>query len=232
MEPPSEIENGKFFQRRYYMEPPNGSKHRPLESKVKSWGNYFLTSISDFVEANFSPSPSSDLDNSSNFFNGSGRDEKLNFAESDESGAEFKPDEAEIRHLNVKTEQKIFSPLLSENAMNREYLCPRNNALFKVESDTNATEDYCFKSKKTNSDFSGEESVDSFNFAAPKGWIKVGNQQLQGNHAKGDVFQSEKCAKVKNSYFYAKIETEPEINPSISDRNKFYRINSKYFLLI
>ena len=105
------------------MEPPNGSKHRPLENKVEKWGNEmenevqnlvvnwngkFLEYSSDEEDNDYdSPSPSSDLDNSSNFFSGSGRDEKLNFIESDESGAELKSDEAEIRNLNVKFEQKI-----------------------------------------------------------------------------------------------------------------------------
>ena len=102
------------------MEPPNGSKHRPLENKVVSWGNYFLSSLSDFVEANFTPNPSDSIDpNYSNFSIGSGRvDEDKMLKESNLSGVIDKPDDAEIR--NLKTEQKFFPPELSEGAANRE----------------------------------------------------------------------------------------------------------------
>ena len=183
------------------MEPPNGFKYRPLESKVKKRGPFL---IGNLLEKDLNP-PSSIDQNFSNFSIGSGRvaDDKI-LEESNLSGVDNKPDDAEIGNLKME----FFSPELSKGAANREIRnfesgkanLTAENQNFKVidycsNSDI-ATEDYCSKSEKTNSDLSGEESVDSYNFVAPKGWTKLSNQQAQDDHPKDDVFLSNKCAKV------------------------------------
>ena len=77
MEPPNGMKNPKNFFQQY--------EHPPIMNKVKKWGKYFLTSLSDFVEANFTPNPSNSLDHSSNFSIDMGQRNSQFYSNHDES---------------------------------------------------------------------------------------------------------------------------------------------------
>ena len=67
------------------------NEHPPIMNKVKEWGNFFLSCVSDFIETNFElPNPTNSIDNiSSNFSIGMGQDELVDY--NDESS--FKADD-------------------------------------------------------------------------------------------------------------------------------------------
>ena len=218
------------------MEPPNGFKYRPLESKVKKRGPIL---IGNLLEIDLNPSGSIDQC-SSNFSIGSGRvvDNKM-LDESNLSGVDIKPEDAEIRNLKMK--QKFFPPELSIGAANRKTANFESKELKVMAKDQNFKEtNYCFNCDidiASNSDFDGSFCSVKSSEIAPKGWIKDNQKRDEESQLGNSTKQQED--EVKNSYksyFYSnktKINDENFVDENLlneepTDDFSNYFLNDMY----
>ena len=217
------------------MEPPNGFKYRPLESKVKKWGSEvqnlivnwnenFLDYSSEEEDDEFMEylNPSDSIDqNSSNFSIRSGRvvDDKM-LMKSNLSGVDIKPDDAEIRNLKMK--QKFFPPELSMGAANRETVNFESEELsFMAKNQNFQTTNYCSNcdtDNANNSDFDGSFCSVKSTEIAPKGWIKANQKRDEESQLGNSVRQQED--EVKNSFKSHFYTNRTKINDeNFVDRN-------------
>ena len=166
MEPPNGMKNSKIFFQQY--------EHPPIMNKVKKWGKYFLTTLPDFVEANFTPNPSNSLDHSSNFSIDMGQRNSQFYSKYDKSAENYNA----ISHCTIDNvcaaniSNDCSTETIISTGMKADIL--NSNSLPEQMDNYCAPDDGYITNSQKNTEVDEEESLPNH---VPGGWIKKTRNQ-------------------------------------------------------